>query len=223
MTYFLTSWRNFWCNDEFYDVMVCFTLWRTFCGYDVFLTPWPAFCCLDIFFLISGTKYNENVFAIITNFWMSWHVFHVMTHLLTSWQTLDVMVCFWCYDELCDFFLCDKTFYIMTYFWSNDGFVFGSNDEPFTITNLLTSWQTFWHHDVFLISWQTFGIILTSWQIFWRHDKLFVVMTSCWRHGEPFVLMTYFDIMTNMLTSGQTVWRHDFLKSWRVYDITTNV
>ena len=31
--------------------------------------------------------------------------------------------------------------------------------------------------------------------------------------------MTYFDIMTNILKSGQT----DFLKSWRVYDIITNL
>ena len=172
----LMTWHTFWLPGAIFDVMtnfMCFTLWRTFCGYDVFLTPWPAFCCLDIFFIISGTKYNENVFAIITNFWMSWHVFHVMTHLLTSWQTLDVMMCFWCYDELCDavFFCVIKLFYIMTYFWSNDGFVFGSNDEPFTITNLLTSWQTFWHHDVFLISWQHL-------EYFWRHDKSCDVMTN---------------------------------------------
>ena len=218
MTYFLTSWRNFWRNDEFYDVMVCFTLWRTFCGYNVFLTPWPAFCCLDIFFIISGTKYNENVFAIITNFWMSWHVFHVMTHLLTSWQTLDVMMCFWCYDELCDavFFCVIKLFYIMTYFWSNDGFVFGSNDEPFTITNLLTSWQTFWHHDVFLISWQTFGIFLTSWQILWRHDKLFGVMTYCWRHGELFEVMTNLLSSWRILTSWRTCWRQG-----KLFDVMT--
>ena len=44
-------------------------------------------------------------------------------------------------------------------------------------------------------------------------------MTSCWSNDEPFVLMTYFDIMTNILRSGQT----DFLKSWRVYDIITNL
>ena len=186
-------------------------LWRIFDAMTSFLLSWH-------FFIISGTKYNENVFAIITNFWMSWHVFHVMTHLLTSWQTLDVMVCFWCYDELCDavFFLCDKTFYIMTYFWTNDGFVFGSNDEPFTITNLLTSWQTFWHYDVFLISWQTFGIFLTSWQIFWRHDKLFGVMASCWRHGELFEVMTNLLSSWRILTSWRTCWRQG-----KLFDVMT--
>ena len=64
------------------------------------------------------------------------------------------------------------------------------------MTNLLMRWQTFWRDDV----------LLTSWRTFWSND-------------EPFVLMTYFDIMTNILKSGQT----DFLKSWRVYDIITNL
>ena len=64
------------------------------------------------------------------------------------------------------------------------------------LTNLLMRWQTFWRDDV----------LLTSWRTFWSND-------------EPFVLMTYFDIMTNILKSGQT----DFLKSWQVYDIITNL
>ena len=64
------------------------------------------------------------------------------------------------------------------------------------MTNLMMRWQTFWRDDV----------LLTPWRTFWSNDK-------------PFVLMTYFDIMTNILKSGQT----DFLKSWRVYDIITNL
>ena len=61
----------------------------------------------------------------------------------------------------------------------------------------MTSWQIFWCDDVFLTSW---------WTLFWSNN-------------EPFVLMTYFDIITNILKSGQT----DFLKSWWVYDIITNL
>ena len=64
------------------------------------------------------------------------------------------------------------------------------------MTNLLMLWQTFWRDDVLLTSWR-----------------------NCWSNDEPFVLMTYFDIMTSILKSGQT----DFLKSWRVYDIITNL
>ena len=60
----------------------------------------------------------------------------------------------------------------------------------------MTSWQIFWCDDVFLTSWRTF-----------------------WSNDEPFVLMTYFDIITNILKSGQT----DFLKSWWVYEIITNL
>ena len=70
--------------------------------------------------------------------------------------------------------------------------------------------------------WHIFDVmtnLLMRWQIFWRDDVLLTSWRTFWSNDEPFVLMTYFDIMTNILKSGQT----DFLKSWRVYDIITNL
>ena len=107
----------------------------------------------------------------------------------------------------------------MTYFWYQD-----------KLFEFLKSSQTFWHDDVFLTSWQTFGVFLTSWQICWRHDTLFDMMTSFWCHDEPFEVMTnilsswcVFYIMTNILTSGRTFWRNDvFLASWPIFDVMTS-
>ena len=96
--------------------------------------------------------------------------------------------------------------------------------------DFLKSWQTFWHHDVFLTSWQTFGVFLTLWQNFWRHDTLLDIMTSSWCHDEPF------EVMTNMLSSwwffftswtfwrqGEIFWRNDvFLAWWRIFDVMTS-
>ena len=170
---FLMTWHTFW-RPDFITSWCVFTLWRTFCGHDVFMTPWPAFCCLDHFI---STFQEQNIMK--TNFWMSWHVFHVMTNFLTSLQTLDVMVCFWCNDEFCDdmnnfvtllsvfFKFYDTLFDIMTYFWSNDD-VFWSNDEPFTMTNFLTSWRIF---DFMTNIWHIFDKfvdVIINFLIWWR-------------------------------------------------------
>ena len=86
------------------------------------------------------------------------------------------------------------------------------------MTNFLISWHIF---DFMTNLWHIYDVmtnLLMRWQTFWRDD---VLLTS-WRtfcNDEPFVLMTYFDIITNILKSGQT----DFLKSWWVQDIITNL
>ena len=82
--------------------------------------------------------------------------------------------------------------------------------------DFLKSWQTFWHHDVFLTSWQTFGVFLTSWQNFWRHDTLLDIMTSFLCHDEPF------EVMTNILSHGGfffTSWT--FWRQGELFDVVT--
>ena len=86
------------------------------------------------------------------------------------------------------------------------------------MTNFLTSWHIF---DFMTNIWHVFDVmtnLLMRRQTFWRNDVLLTSWRTFWSNDEPFVLMTYFDIITNILKSGQI----DFLKSWWVYDIITN-
>ena len=68
---------------------------------------------------------------------------------------------------------------VMTNFWRHG--VFWSHDELFDVMTCLwchgvclTSWWTFWRHDICL----TFFDVMTC---FWRHDKLVGVMTCFYR------------------------------------------
>ena len=108
------------------------------------------------------------------------------------------------------------------------------HDELFDeLTHFLTSWflmlwQTFWCHDMFLMScmmnfltsWHIFDFItnfLTSWRIFHFISNcwcIFDVMTNLLKSWRVFDVMTCFNVMTN-LTPCRMFWRHDvFLTSW---------
>ena len=88
--------------------------------------------------------------------------------------------------------------------------------DDMTFDVFLTSWRTFWHHDIFLTSCRVLptlwchDVFLTSWRTFWRHEELFGVMTC------------FFYVMTNIgrhdvfLTSWRTCW-----VSWRVFEVMT--
>ena len=147
---------------------MCFTLWRTFCRDDVFLSLFREQNIMDMWF----RYYYENFdvmtcFDVMTKCLISWRVFDFMTNGLTSWRI----------------FISGQTFYIMTYFWLHD--------------TLLASWQTPWRHGVFLMSWQTWWrhdelcdvitcffydtlfdimMFLMLCQTFWSNDKPFEVM-----------------------------------------------
>ena len=155
---FLTTWHTFWRLDALFGVMSnLMTSWCvfTFCWHDVFLNPWPAFCRIDFFFKFQEHNimktcfwyydkildvmicFSWRVFVFMTNCLRLWRIFDFMTHFLTSWhifyfmtnlwrhdKLFDVMVCFWCHDALCD-----------------------------AMTNLVTSWQTWWRHYTYFILW----------------------------------------------------------------------
>ena len=88
---------------------------------------------------------------------------------LTSWRL------FWLYDIQIFEIKKSRVVDVMTNFWRHG--VFWSHDELFDVMTCLwchgvclTSWWTFWRHDICL----TFFDIMTC---FWRHDKLVGVMT----------------------------------------------
>ena len=119
--------------------------------------------------------------------------------------------------------------------------LFSGNFFKFLV-GTLKSWRvfdvvtTFWHHDMFLTSWQTFlilwrtfrrhDVLLTSWRTFLCHDVHFNVMMCFWRHDKLFCYDVFF-------TLWRTFWRHDvfliydvvltnFSVSWRIFDVMTN-
>ena len=60
------------------------------------------------------------------------------------------------------------------------------------VTNFLTSWRTFWCHDVFLTPWWTIWRIFDV-MTYWRYD---VVLThTVLRWDELFDVMTYFCLL----------------------------
>ena len=79
--------------------------------------------------------------------------------------------------------------------------------------------QTFWRHDVFLMSWWTFwrhDVFLTSWRTFWHHDVFFDVMTYYFM--MHFLTSWHiFDVTMNFVTSRRTLWCHD-----KLFDVMTN-
>ena len=64
------------------------------------------------------------------------------------------------------------------------------------MNSLLTFFTCFLRHDVFLTSWQTFGVMAC----FWYNDKHFDIMT-CFLMWCTFDIMTIVDVITNFLTS----------------------
>ena len=67
------------------------------------------------------------------------------------------------------------------------------------MTNFLTSWRFFWHHDVFMTLWRMCDV--TN---YWRHD----VCCTYWRHNDNFDARNVLTTWRILLTS----WH--FLNSW---------
>ena len=110
---------------------------------------------------------------------------------LMAWQT------WWRQDALCDVITCcyDELFDIMMFLMLCQ--TFWSNDKPFEVMmKLLTSWQTDWHHDVFMTLWRLF-----------LYDKLFDVMT----YVTLIYVMTNILTPWNFLTTSHTFWHPDTL------------
>ena len=195
---FLTSWQIFCHHDVF------LTSWQTF---DIFLILWRTFGRHDLFYVMTNFLTSWQILT-------SWRLFDFMINFWSHDKPLDVMTCFWCNHELLTswlFWRHDELFGVMTCFWfyvtslcdiltnfvtswrtfwlfkvMMDALRFDGITNFLTSWHVLTSWQTFWHHDVFLISWQTFDIFLSqdlfwmSWRTFVRHDELVDVMTKFW-------------------------------------------
>ena len=159
------------------------------------------------------------------NFLTSWRVFNVLFD-----KRFDVMTCFWCHDKLYGVITkCLTSWRVLQTFWCHD-----VSYKLFDVmTNFLTSWQTFRHHDMFLTSWPTFwchgehhGVFyelfdvtnfLMSWHIF---DE---VMTCFWRHDKLIGILACFDsqqtswLNDGFLTSRGTFWRDDV----NLFDVRT--
>ena len=157
------------------------TSWRVFDGMTRFLTSIRVFHVITFFHVMTFCSRHFNM---ITNF-------------LTWWWT------FWRYDALFDVMKCllrhdahfgrndifvwrhEGLFDVMTCFWRHDVFltslctIFTSWRVFDFMTNLLTSWRTFWHDELFdvmmhcLMWWRVFDVMthfVTSWRILtsWR-------------------------------------------------------
>ena len=115
------------------------------------------------------------------------------------------------------------------------------------MTNLLTSWCSFWrqnklfwcqdlflanfidamyfsHNEVFFTSWWTFWhnvyyIRTYFWHDdFLRHHELFDDMTCFWHNDKLFDIMTYFWHHDKLFTAWWTFWCHDmFLALWQTF------
>ena len=151
------------------------TSWRydfmtNFLNHDICLTSWQTFYIMTYLWL------HDKLLTLWQSFWRH-GVF------LMSWRT------WWRHNELCDvitFFFNNKLDIMTSFFTSCRTF----RTFLFEIMmKLLTSWQTFWHHDVFMTSWRIFDVtncltscrmlhLLTSWRTFWRIDTLFDLMTN---------------------------------------------
>ena len=154
MTYFLTSWCNFWRHvviayfwrrhDILFDVMTKYVmLWRFFNFMTYFLTSWCTFWR------------HDTLFEVMTYFLKSWHIFDVMTYFwryvvfLTSWHT------FWRHGINFDIM---SIFDIMTY----SRHIF------------LTSWPIhLFTSRHFVMSWRIFDIM----KYFWTPCRIFEVVT----------------------------------------------
>ena len=181
MTMFLMSWRTFWCYDVF------LTSWWTFWRHYVLLTSWRTFLTSWRFWCHDKRFWVMKCLYIMTHFLTSWRVFDIMTNFLTSWGIFDVMINFWCHDVFLTSwtFKCHDYFFgIMMFVWRHDEllshkyvmtskkFVMTSKtryDAKKCIMTFLTSWRTFWCHEI-------------SWRAFWWHDVLFNLTLTSWRN-----------------------------------------
>ena len=119
---------------------------------------WTSWCTLstfrrhDVQFDVRAYYLHHDVTL------MSWCKFDVMTHLLTSWFILDIMP---------NFFITWRIFDVMMLVWRHD--------VSFDVI------RYFWLHDIFLMYIWCQNKTLTSWHTFWCHDVLIDVMTLRWR------------------------------------------
>ena len=187
LTYLLTWWRYFQCNDILLDILM---LWQTFWCPDLpfyimiyfpyFLMTWHTFWFYDICHICTFQTswhvcwHNEIPFDIMTTL-ICFHILLALTH------TFYVMAYFGHYDILFDvmahFLLSWCTFFYIKYVF------FGA------MKYFLMSWSNFlllayfpyffWHYDrhfdgmmYILTSWRTFTLQRTLWHMFWRHDIL---------------------------------------------------
>ena len=156
----LMLWRNCWRHD----VM---TSWQTFLNHDICLTSRQTFYIMTYLWL------HDKPLTLWQSFWRH-GVF------LMSWRT------WWRHNELCDVitFSFNNKLDIMTSFVTSCRTIRTFLFE--IMMTFLTSWQTFWHHDVFMTSWRIFDVtncltscrmlhFLTSWLTFCAPD-IFILL-----------------------------------------------
>ena len=185
----------FWCHTKLFDVMPNFLMSSQTFWHHMFLTSWQTFWSneeyFDVFFVLNFLT-SGHIFDVIAYFLTLWRIFDLMTNFLTLYNLFLNSWTFWWHDKL---------------FWSHD-----QHFDIFYVMNFLTSW-TFWCHgklfDVmpnFLMSSQTFwhhNMFLTSWQTFWSNEEHFDVMVNFmmyfWCHDKLFDVMTYFDKLFDVM------------------------
>ena len=150
--------------------------------------------------------------------WCHYEFVVVMTYLWRHDEHFDVMTCSWRHGISFDI---HNMFVTSWTFWHHMFLInFLISWRIFdVITNLLTSWRTFWH---ILTSWRVFYVMTC----FWRNDKLLDIiflMTWCfWRNAKfclalwsIFDAMTLFEVMTcfwhhdELFNVKMRFWRHD--------------
>ena len=146
-------------------------------------------------YLIFQTGLTSRTFDAMANFLTSRHIFDAMTNFLTSWSVLRT---FWCHGV---FLTSLRIVYIF-----------------------LTSWRTFWRHDVLLSSWiRTWRVFDVMTNFYWDHDyfwRIFHIMMCFWRPDE------LFDGMTNFWSVFDIICVFDVMKNvfmwWRTFDVITS-
>ena len=135
---FLTSWRTFWCHEQFLDVMTCLS------RHDKLLSP----------------KYTEvvrpftDIYILLENV-----ISKVLSMVVNKWCRKRSRGLFILGFRSNDVFLTSRqVFDVTSSFWRHVNFL--------RHVNLFTSWQTFWRHDEifdvmlnFLVSCQLFVIV----------------------------------------------------------------
>ena len=172
MTYFLTSWHNFWHHDILFDIMTYvltyyWTLWHNFGLYDIFWrhdgTYHVLSICIDVIHFFDIMIYFPYFVVKKYFFWTLWRTFGrhdvpFMTHFFTlgiALWTFDVMTYF---VTSCHFFMLRHTLWhhailsdIRTYFHN-----FWRQDVNLTANNI-----RIWHRQVKLYAshgWKRYEI-----------------------------------------------------------------
>ena len=177
MTYFLTSWRNFWYCDIslrhviLFDTMTYFPyFWR----YDILFYGVMYFLHYDNLFLLWLTFDNvmtyiwERYDLLSILFWHHVVLFDVKVYLLTSWRTFQVceVMALWG-----TFRRHDVRFGVMTYF--------------------LTLWHTFWGYDVHFDDMSTFWYYDVFYYMFWLFKLLYLFQcqAQCHQSCENYIIV----------------------------------